>query len=135
MLSFANLGEIYFLIQIILDILLFLTLLFLVLKFKKLSRLPVEDLSKRLSLAEKLTKDLERYVEEEKKLLEKLRLALETGAKVWENSREGRKGIKEKIWELRRRGLSTEEICKKLSLSEGEVELVLSLERFRRGEK
>ncbi|OAQ21301.1 hypothetical protein TDIS_0521 [Thermosulfurimonas dismutans] len=86
-------------------------------------------------MAEKLTKDLERYVEEEKKLLEKVKLALETGTKIWEESGEGRKSIKEKICELSRKGLSTEEISKKLSLSEGEVELVLSLERFRRGER
>ena len=133
MLLSSDLWELYFFIQIVLDALLLLALLLLFLKFRKLARLPIGDLSERLSLAEKLTKDLEKYVEEEKKLLEKVRLALETGAKVWEKSGEGRKSIKEKICELSRKGLSTEEISKKLSLSEGEVELVLSLERFRRG--
>jgi len=130
-----NLWEFYFLVQILFDLLLLLGLSFLFFKFKRLTRLPIEDISERLVLVEKLAKELKKYAEEERKLFERLRLALETGAKAWEASGKDRKSIREKIRELSRQGLSPEEISKRLSLSEGEVELVLSLERFRKGER
>jgi len=121
----------YVWVQLGLDFLLFLGLGLLYLRFRKLLGLSWEKINDRLELLEKLSQDLSRYLEEEKKLYARLQQALAAGVEAWEKEGEGRRGLKEEILAAHRAGLSVREIARKFSVSEGEVELILSLERFK----
>lgn len=133
MLPFEWQRELYFLLQVFLDLLLLLLVLLLFLQVRRFKAGPSGELTFRLQALEKLTQELEKYLAEEKRLLERLSLALEAGAKSWEKAEPGRRDLREEIRALARKGLSSEEIAQRLSLSLGEVELILSLERFKRG--
>ncbi|MBX6423595.1 hypothetical protein [Thermosulfurimonas sp. F29] len=119
----------YLVLQIVLDALLFLLVLFLLWRFRKIRT--VQDLDARLAVLEKLSADLARYVEEEKRLYERLRRALEAGARAWEHGGRDRGRLREEVLRAWREGGSVSEIARKFSLSEGEVELLISLERFK----
>ena len=123
--------EIYFLLQIVLDFLLLLAILFLFLRFRKIMNLPIGEVTSRLAVLEKLSEDLARYLEEERRIYERLKGALEAGVEAWEHIGKDRKGLKEQVLEAYRKGLSVGEIARRFSLSEGEVELLISLERFK----
>ncbi len=120
--------EVYFFLQLVLDALLLFCVFVL---FVKVRRFPSEkEVSQRLSRLEELAKELGRYVEEEKGLIERLKKAVEAGARAWEG--ESKKGLRKKVVELYEQGIGVSEIAKRLSLSEGEVELLVSLEKFRK---
>ncbi len=108
-----------------------MAILFLLVRFKKIRGLPLEEITSRLAMVEKLSRDLARYLEEERQLYARLKGALEAGVEAWEHTGKDRRGIREEVLRAYRQGLSTEEIARKFSLSEGEVELLLSLERFK----
>jgi len=131
MLRFESGIEIYLLGQLFLDLfmLILIGLLFYRLRPPESSR----KLEEKLALLEGLVGELSRYLEEERKIFQRLQRALAAGAEAWERSGEGRRDLRREVVRLHREGLSSSEIARRLSLSEGEVELLISLERFKEG--
>ncbi|RUM87344.1 MAG: hypothetical protein DSZ24_06375 [Thermodesulfatator sp.] len=128
MLRFESGMEIYLLGQLVLDLLM---LILIGLLFYRLRPEKLPQLEEKLALLEKLVEELSRYVEAEKRLFGRLERALAAGAEAWEASAKGRKDLRKEVVRLYREGLSAAEIARRLSLSQGEVELLISLERFK----
>ncbi len=133
MLPFEGQVSLYLYLQLALDFLLLGLLFLLWIRFRRLEALSPDDLAKRLDRLEDLARNLDRYLQEEKGLVERLRMALEAGARAWEESEKGRGDLRKQVLRLSQEGLSSEEIARRLSLSPGEVELLISLERFKKG--
>ncbi|QJA05516.1 hypothetical protein FVE67_01325 [Thermosulfurimonas marina] len=131
MLRFESGMEIYLWGQVFLDLLMLILIGLLFYRLRPVETSP--RLAEKLSLLEGLIEDLSRYLEEEKKIFRRLERALAAGAEAWERSGEGRKDLRKEVVRLYREGVSPAEIARRLSLSEGEVELLISLERFKEG--
>lgn len=117
----------FFFIQALFDLILFLLILLLFLQIRKLKKLPLDEVIKRLEAANELCLRLSKNLEEKKEISARLMAALKTGASAWESSRSDAPSLKEKVLRLAEEGKSLTEIAKATGLQEGEVTLILSV--------
>ncbi|HFC98311.1 MAG TPA: hypothetical protein ENJ40_07640 [Thermosulfurimonas dismutans] len=117
--------------QFVLDLLLLVAILVLFLRIRRMVPSSLREVVSRLEILERLSEDLARYLEEERRIYARLERALGAGVQAWEGQEEERRTLKEKVLRDYRQGMGVKEIARRYGLSEGEVELLISLERFR----
>ncbi|WP_297056864.1 hypothetical protein [Thermosulfurimonas sp.] len=117
--------------QLVLDLLLLVAILVLFLRIRRLVPSSLREVVSRLEILERLSEDLARYLEEERRIYARLERALRAGVQAWEGQEEERRTLREKVLGDYRQGTEVKEIARRYGLSEGEVELLISLERFR----
>ncbi|OAG28645.1 DUF6115 domain-containing protein [Thermodesulfatator autotrophicus] len=120
---------IFFLFQAIFDLILLLLLFLLYLQLRRVGQIPIDEVEKRLKAANELCEKLSENLAQKKELSEKIITALETGANAWESTRKDAKDIKNRVYELARKGFDISEIAKKTGLQEGEVNLILAVKK------
>ncbi len=102
-------------IIVVIDFLMIIFFLYLYFKLRKFLTLPWDKIIEGIEKANRLVNQLER---------------LKEGSEGAGNFHE--KGIKEKVLALYKKGLSQREIARTLKISEGEVELILSAQKFKK---
>ncbi|MBA2849791.1 hypothetical protein G4V39_10405 [Thermosulfuriphilus ammonigenes] len=107
-----------FLVQLVFDLLLLALVFMLYRRLGRLERSDPERISSALKEVERLTKKLEKNLAEKKVLLDRLQKLSGGTAST---------GFKEKVRDLYSRGKSPAEIANQLELTQGEVEIILSL--------
>ncbi len=107
-----------FLVQLVFDLLLLALVFMLYRRLGRLERSDPERISSALKEVERLTKRLEENLAEKKVLLDRLQKLSGGTAST---------GFKEKVRDLYSRGKSPAEIANQLELTQGEVEIILSL--------
>ena len=105
-----------FFILFFIDFIIILFIFLLYIKIQKILNLPWDEIEERIDRAKELVEKLEKL----------------TTKKTVLGKNVDNKNLKERVIELHNKGLSIKEIAKKLDLTEGEVELIISAKRLKK---
>ena len=105
-----------FFILLFIDFIIILFIFLLYIKIQKILNLPWDEIGERIDRAKELVEKLEKL----------------TTKKTVLGKNVDNKNLKERVIELHNKGLSIKEIAKKLDLTEGEVELIISAKRLKK---
>ena len=115
--------ELICLLTLIADILLFCAVFYLYKKLSFISSEKIDLLIKNIDETKKLTEDLQKIVEEKSKITKEVQECLRVNHVNKNNIKEN----KNKVIQLHKKGLSIQEISNNTGLTQGEVELILSI--------
>jgi len=105
-----------FFILFFIDFVIIFFIFLLYIKIQKVLNLPWDEIVERIDRTKALVETLEK---------------LATKKSILERDVDNKK-LKETVIELYNKGLNTKEIAKKLNLTQGEVELIISVEKFKK---
>jgi len=111
-----NISIVLFFILLFIDFIIILFIFLLYTKIQKILNLPWDEIVERIDRAKELVEKLEKL----------------TTKKTVLGKNVDNKNLKERVIELHNKGLSIKEIAKKLDLTEGEVELIISAKRLKK---